>query len=153
MKQVDRYCIALSSVIVVKVDSTNVVIGRYVQLLVQEMTIKLEVGFLLSLLTVYKFKEPDDSREFELALQKFLKDVESTKVSIISEARQSRLQMQEHQYDYVHLSPIAVFTSYFRLAWALGLTDGKEPSVVRMNQIGSLEVLKSELYPKVKNWK
>jgi len=122
---------------VVNVDSSNVVTVRYVQLLVQEMTIKLEVGFLLSLLAVYKFKESDDSREFELSLQKFQKDVESTKVSIISEARQSRLQMQEHLYDYMHLSPIAVFTSYFRLAWALGLGDGKEHSLVRMNQIGT----------------
>jgi len=77
------------------------------------MAVKVEVGFLLSLLAVFKFKAPDDSREFHRSLQKFLKDVESTKRSIISEAKQSRLQLQEHLYDYVHLSPLKVFTRRF----------------------------------------
>ena len=86
---------------------------RYVQLLIQEMTLKLEIGFVLSLLAAFKFEAPDDSREFELSLQKFLKDVDSTKLSLVSEARQARLQLQEHLYDYIHLSPIKVFTCYF----------------------------------------
>lgn len=80
------------------------------QLLIQEMAVKLEVGFLLSLMAVFRFEDPDSSREFELSLQKFMLDVDSTKVSLISEAKQSRLKMQKHLYDYIHLSPIKVFT-------------------------------------------
>jgi len=81
---------------------------RYVQLLIQETIVKMEVGYLLSLITVLKFKEPDDSSEFELSLQKFLSDLQSTKMSIVSEAKQSRRQLQQHLYDYIHLSPVKV---------------------------------------------
>ena len=87
--------------------------GRYVQLLVQEMTIKLEVGLFLSLMAVFKFQQPSDDRDFERSLQKFLKDVESTKQSLVSEARQSRLALQENLYDYIHLSPIKVRITAF----------------------------------------
>ena len=87
--------------------ATNI-ICRYVQLLVQELSIKVEVGFLLSLLSVFKHSEPDDRREFELSLRKFLRDVESTRVSLITEAKHSQLQMQAHLYDYIHLTPIKV---------------------------------------------
>jgi len=89
------------------------VTGRYIQLLIQEMTFKLEVGFLLSLLAVFKFKQAGDDRDFERSVQKFLKDVDSTKLSLMSEVRQSRLLMREHLYDYIHLSPIKVFTTAF----------------------------------------
>jgi len=104
--------LTLDSVVRMKVDSCEVVNGRYVQLLIQEMALKLDVGFLLSLLAVFKFNDLDDNREFEQSLHKFLRDVELTKLSLVSEARQSRLQLQQHFYDYIHLSPIKVFTSY-----------------------------------------
>jgi len=94
---------------------------RYVQLLIQEMTIKLEVGFLLSLLAVLKHEQADDNADFDLTLQKFQKDMDSTKLSIMSEARQSRLLMQEHLYDYIHLSPIKVFT--YALSFVLEYTQ------------------------------
>ena len=79
------------------------------QLLVQEMTVRVEVGFLLSLLAVFKLDAPDASEEFARSLRKFHADVNSTKLSVVSEARQSRLETQQHLYDYVHLSPIKVF--------------------------------------------
>jgi len=80
--------------------------GRYIQLLVQEMAVKVEVGFLLSLLATVKYEVPDDSKEFARSLQKFVGDVNSAQLSVVSEAREFRLQMQEHLYDYIHLSPI-----------------------------------------------
>jgi len=102
-----------------QVDMNAAVSGRYVQLLVQEMSLKLEVGFLLSLLAVFKFRDPADNRDFELTLQKFLKDVNSTQLSLVSEAKQSRLQMQEHIYDYLHLSPIKVLiTAFVAVIWS-----------------------------------
>jgi len=85
---------------------------RYVQLLIQQMNIQVEVGFLLSLLAVFKYQTVDESTDFDLSRQKFQKDLELTKLSIMSEARQSRLLMQEHLYDYIHLSPIKVFTTH-----------------------------------------
>ena len=85
--------------------------GSYVQLLMQEMMVKVEVGFLLSLLAVFKFKVADDREEFEQTLKKFNEDVDSIKQSLVSEVRQSELQSLEHLYDYVHLSPIKVCCS------------------------------------------
>lgn len=75
------------------------------------MTIKLEAGFLLSLLAVFKHQERDDSSDFEVSLEKFIKDIDLTKLSVVSEARASGQQMQEHLYDYIHLSPIKVLLS------------------------------------------
>ena len=89
------------------------VTGRYIQLLVQEMSLKLEVGFLLSVLAVFKFKEAADAKDFEVTLRKFLKDIDSTKLSLTTEAKQSRLKLQEHIYDYLHLSPIKVLITAF----------------------------------------
>jgi len=79
-----------------------------VQLLVQELSVKVEVGLLLSLLSLFKYREPDSSEEFARSLAKFMADVNSTQLSVVSEARQSRLQQQQHLYDYIHLSPIKV---------------------------------------------
>jgi len=86
----------------------DVLNGRYVQLLVQEVTVKVEVGFLLSLLAVFKYHVPDDREEFARSLQKFVADVSSTKLSLVSEARESPLLIQQHHYDYIHLTPIKV---------------------------------------------
>ncbi|XP_021375808.1 vacuolar protein sorting-associated protein 13A-like isoform X2 [Mizuhopecten yessoensis] len=116
------------SVMLRKHEHDNMLQFKYFKVLIQEMQLKVDQGFLNNIIDLFSSSQ-DVSREQETAL--FLVDCEKVKVKLMDEVGLSLADEQKNFYDYLHFSPIKIHLS-FSLQGGGG--DGK-PTQIHANVI------------------
>ncbi|XP_033726256.1 vacuolar protein sorting-associated protein 13A-like isoform X3 [Pecten maximus] len=101
---------------------------KYFKVLVQEMQLKVDQGFLNNIIDLFSSNQ-DVSREQETT--EFIKDCDKVQVKLMDEVGLSLADEQKNFYDYLHFSPIKIHLS-FSLQGGGG--DGK-PTQIHANVI------------------
>ncbi|XP_060080495.1 intermembrane lipid transfer protein VPS13A-like [Ylistrum balloti] len=116
------------SIMLRKHEHDNMLQFKYFKVLVQEMQLKVDQGFLNNIIDLFSSSQ-DISREQETA--QFLIDCDKVKVKLMDEVGLSLADEQKNFYDYLHFSPIKIHLS-FSLQGGGG--DGK-PTQIHANVI------------------
>ena len=80
------------------------VIGRYCKLLIQEMELKVDQGFINAMMAMFASSETTDEDERRF----FDADLERTRKALVEDLRESSANEQKHFYDMLHFSPLKV---------------------------------------------
>nr|KAG5695916.1 hypothetical protein BaRGS_017354 [Batillaria attramentaria] len=113
------------SVMMRKHEHSNVQQIKYFKVLIQEMRVSVDQGFLNAILQLFAANEPLP-REQETI--QFKEDVGKTEKTLIDVAGLSLAEEQKNFYDYLHFSPIKVHLS-FSLQTGTGSSDGKPTEI------------------------
>lgn len=81
---------------------------KYFKVLIQEFHIKVDLGFINSLMSILQEKEPSQADEIEL----FTKDMSLVDEPLMSHVSFQSLQEQKNFYDLLHYSPLKIHVSF-----------------------------------------
>ncbi|KAK7096181.1 hypothetical protein V1264_005509 [Littorina saxatilis] len=98
---------------------------KYFKVLIQEMNLKVDQGFLNAILDLFAANELVP-REMETI--QFKEDVKTTEKTLMDVAGLSLAEEQKNFYDYLHFSPIKIHLS-FSLQTGTGSSDGKPTEI------------------------
>ncbi|KAL4216396.1 Vacuolar protein [Mactra antiquata] len=114
-----------------KHEHSNIAQMKYFKVLIQEMQVKVDQGFLNNILELFA-SDQDDSRAQEKSLLE--EDIERTQKDLITTMGLSLANEQKMFYDYLHLSPLKVHLSFSLQGGGGGGNDGK-PTQIQANVI------------------
>ena len=80
------------------------IIFRYCKLLIQEMELKVDQGFINAMMAMFASSETTDEDERRF----FDADLERTRKALVEDLRESSANEQKHFYDMLHFSPLKV---------------------------------------------
>ena len=80
------------------------VICRYCKLLIQEMELKVDQGFINAMMAMFASSETTDEDERRF----FEADLERTRKALVEDLREASANEQKHFYDMLHFSPLKV---------------------------------------------
>lgn len=81
---------------------------KYFKVLVQEFHIKVDLGFVNALMTMFSAEEKSESEEIEL----FIKDMSLVNEPLLAHVSTQSLQEQKNFYDLLHFSPLKIHVSF-----------------------------------------
>lgn len=120
------------SIMMQKHEHSTVAQFKYFKVLIQEMNVKVDQGFLNALLELFA---PTNALPREQETIQFKQDLDSTEKTLMVVAGLSLAEEQKNFYDYLHFSPIKIHLS-FSLQSGTGANDGKPTEI----QAGVLNV-------------
>lgn len=115
------------SIMLRKQEHDNMLQFKYFKVLIQEMQLKVDQGFLNNIIDLFSSSQ-DISRQQETT--EFIKDCDKVKVKLMDEVGLSLADEQKNFYDYLHFSPIKIHLSFS----LQGGGDGK-PTQIHANVI------------------
>ncbi|KAK7482167.1 hypothetical protein BaRGS_00026632, partial [Batillaria attramentaria] len=113
------------SVMMRKHEHSNVQQIKYFKVLIQEMRVSVDQGFLLAIMELFAANEPLPRQQETV---QFNEDVAQTEKTLFEVAGLSLAEDQKNFYDYLHFSPIKVHLS-FSLQTGTGSSDGKPTEI------------------------
>ena len=80
---------------------------RYLKLLVQEMAVKLDMGFISDVLEAIAIEKTVDT-DFDVKMESFASDMNLANSQLNAYAEQGNSLEVQQEFDYVHISPMVV---------------------------------------------
>ena len=95
----------MSALLVIqKPENGHIFFFRYCKILIQEMSVKVDQGFLNALVSLFASEALSEEAEYDL----FKKDCEYIKTPLVDETSKTETAEQKNFYDELHFSPLKV---------------------------------------------
>ncbi|XP_052691479.1 intermembrane lipid transfer protein Vps13-like [Crassostrea angulata] len=97
------------SILAIKHEHSNMLQFKYIKVLVQEMSLKVDIGFLLNMHEFYKSHKKVSKDREKIMMQADLKTVQT---ELLEETGLSLAKEDTNFFDYLHLSPLKICVSF-----------------------------------------